>query len=85
MVAKRAGASRTKRCLRLISSQLLVVTLLGCGGDGADPGPTEPEAVVTTPEAVGPTPQPGGPSVLRFDGSDDRVTVPYSPTFGDYI
>ena len=26
-------------------------------------------------------PGPGEPSVLRFDGSDDRVTVPYSPTF----
>ncbi len=70
-----------KRCLRLISGQLLVVALLGCGGDGDDPGPTEPEAVENTPVAVEPTPEPGGPSVLRFDGSDDRVTVPYSSTF----
>ncbi len=81
MVAESARAYRMQRCLRLISGQLLVVALLGCGGDGDDPGPTEPEAVETTPDAVGPTPEPGGPSVLRFDGSDDRVTVPYSPTF----
>ena len=79
-----------QRRIPLTSSQLLVIALLfyggyggyGCAGGGEEAVPTGAEIVEPTPAVVAPVSEgPGRPSVLRFDGSDDRVTVPYSPTF----
>ena len=77
-----------QRRIPLDSGQLLIIALVfyvgygGCGGDGEEAVPTGPEVVETTPAVVETVSEgPGRPSVLRFDGSDDRVTVPYSPTF----
>ena len=74
-----------QRRIPLVSGQLLIIALVfyvGCGGDGEEAVPTGPEVVETTPAVVETVSEgPGRPSVLRFDGSDDRVTVPYSPTF----
>ena len=71
-----------QRAIPLVSVHLLATALLGCGGSGNDAVPTGPEVVETVPVVVATVaPGPGEPSVLRFDGSDDRVTVPYSPTF----
>ena len=61
---------------------VIVLVILSCGG-GDDEAPlTGPEVVETPPVVVEPIAGgPGRSSVLRFDGSNDRVTVPYSPTF----
>jgi hypothetical protein len=68
-----------RRCL-VVFILLSAIALLSCG-DGDDAGPTGPD-VVQEPTAVENAPEvPGGASALRFDGSDDRVTVPYDPSF----
>ncbi len=60
---------------------LSAIALLSCGDGADDAGPTGPD-VVEEPDAVENAPEvPGGASALRFDGSDDRVTVPYDPSF----
>ncbi len=69
-----------RRCL-VVFIGLSAIALLSCGDDADDAGPTGPD-VVEEPDAVENAPAvPGGASALRFDGSDDRVTVPYDPSF----
>ena len=68
---------------------LVGLAVVGCGGGGDTAGPTAPDAPVpvaatpSPPSSPTPLPLDSAPSGtwLRFDGSDDRVTVPYSPTF----
>ena len=75
-----------RRCL-VVFIQLSAIVLLSCGDGGDDAGLTGPDVVtepdvVEEPNVVENAPEvPGGASALRFDGSDDRVTVPYDPSF----
>ena len=65
----------------VVFTELSAIALLSCGDGADDAGPTGPD-VVEAPGAVENAPEvPGGASALRFDGSDDRVTVPYDPSF----
>ena len=68
---------RSRGCPNL----LLALVLLGCSG-----GPSSPEIADQPPEVEGqPEPDPGVPpgltNLLRFDGVDDRVTIPYDVSF----
>ena len=78
---RREGAAvLPKRKILLVSSHLLLLALIGCGGDSGNAAPTGPGSVAVTPVSVdNVSTAPDRPSVLSFDGSDDRVTVPYSP------
>ncbi|MCZ6477645.1 MAG: hypothetical protein O6851_04940, partial [Gemmatimonadetes bacterium] len=51
---------------------MLAVVLFACGSDPIGPGPEDE----TDPEVP-----PGLTNLLRFDGADDRVTVPYDASF----
>ena len=85
MSAREAASSRGA----IVAIVGLGLGLGGCGGGQDAAGPTAPDAsnvVAAAPSpASSPTPLPSGSApggtALRFDGSDDRVTVPYSPTF----
>ena len=69
-----------RRCL-VVFIGLSAIALLSYGDGADDAGPTGPD-VVEEPDAVENAPAvPGGASALRLDGSDDRVTVPYDPSF----
>ena len=60
--------------LRAVPNLMLAVVLLGCSGDPISPDP---------PPEDGPDPEvpPGLTNVLRFDGVEDRVTIPYDASF----
>ena len=76
-----------KRCI-LLCSQLSWITFFGCGDSSS---PVTPESVATVAPVApvandptiteGPPPVSGGDNALVFDGVDDRVTVPYDPSF----
>ena len=58
---------------------LVALGLVGCGGDS--PSPTAPSAPDPSPTAPDTPLTPGNARALSFDGSNDRVTVPYSASF----
>ena len=73
--------------LLLVCILLSAIAILSCGDGEDNAGPTGPDVVtepdvVEEPDAVVNTPEvPAGAGALRFDGSNDRVTVPYDPSF----